>query len=312
MGKHSLAAVVGMLACLVGPVGAQDGYNTPESVASAHEKQAEWHQDLDVTLSHDDNQSQAWRSRDRVEDNSLSVRQDVSLAKPFGFQHMITTGFFVGGQVHEAVNPVERATLGARVAWRSAHNNAFTAPLFEWSLSTQYDNYRDEPRDSRVDQVQFFVTRRFTDRITTTLGGDYQWRHSNGSVFDLERSRAFFNLDYRAYGDKSVYLTASRADGEVFSSAQRSFCDGSTAWDILPLVNAATAIEPDEAYNETFCGDWIAYRLDAISNVGVLGVNWPLSNKMSLDVSALRAEVFGSRDVDYERNIYRASLLKRF
>lgn len=311
MAKSSLAAVLSALVFLAGPVGAQDDY-APGSGAPAPEEDAEWHQDLDVTVSHDDNQSQAWRSRDRVEDNSLSVRQDVSRRKPFGFEHMITTGFFVGGQVHEELSPVEHATLGARVAWRSAHSNAFTAPLFEWSLSTQYDNYRDDARDSRVDQLQFFVTRRFTDRITTTLGGDYQWRHSSGSVFDLERSRAFLNLDYRAYDNKSVYLTVSRADGEVFSSAQRTFCDGTAAWDILPLVNAATAIEPDEAYNEALCGDWIAYRLDAISSVGVVGINWPFSNKVSLDVSALRADVSGSGGVDYERNIYRASLLKRF
>jgi hypothetical protein len=277
-----------------------------------HEHDEGWAKDLDVTLTQDDNLNRAQYDRDKVEDISLSSQLSLSRDTDLNPQHKLVWTGFVGGELYNDISELNRATLGGKIAWRSVHKMGFREPLFEWNLTGQYDDYGVDQRDSYVTQLQFFVTRRWTDRITTTLGGDYQWRESDGSAFDTGRSRAFLNVDYRVYGESSLYLTASRSDGELVSSAQRQFCNGLPATDILPLINVATEIEPDEALNNDLCGEWIAYRVDAISDAGVLGFNWPFSGKMSLDISALYADVDVTSDVYYRRTIYRASLLKRF
>ena len=145
-----------------------------------------------------------------------------------------------------------------------------------------------------------------------SVGGEYRNADSRSMVFDLEDSRLFWNVDYLLMQKYALYFTYSHLRGDVFSSAQRVFCNGAFATDILPLINAATAIEGDDAYNETFCGGWIAYRLDGTTNTYVGGVNMPFGKSMSLDFSFMHVNVEADLDNHYERNLVRASLLKRF
>ena len=153
---------------------------------------------------------------------------------------------------------LDRNSFGSSLALRWQPSSAFSAPIVEWNVSIQDDNIRADQRDSTVTRTQLFVTRRFTDRITMSVGGEYRNADSRSMVFDLEDSRLFWNVDYLLMQKYALYFTYSHLRGDVFSSAQRVFCNGAFATDILPLINAATAIEGDDAYNETFCGGWIA------------------------------------------------------
>lgn len=291
--------------------GAQE-YQGGKASTAAHEEH-EWATDADLTLTFDDNLSKAHFERDRVEDISTLVRLDNTLSHQVNPAHLLSAGLFFGAEVYNDIEPLSHGTLGFHAAWRSVHRAGFTQPMFEVNLSTQYDDYGVEQRDSLVTQVQFFMTRRFTDRITTTFGADYRWRESSGIVFDTERARFFLNLDYRVYQEVSLYLTGSHAEGDVVSSSQIRFCNGVQANDILPLVNAATAIEPDEALNRSLCGDWVAYRGKADTNAATLGSNIPVGHSASIDISALHADVESQGwDVGYERTLYRVSFLKRF
>ena len=241
----------------------------------------------DITATLDDNQSRAERARDQVEDISASMMLNLSYFRPLGQR-------------------------GSSLALRWQPSSAFSAPIVEWNVSVQDDNIGADQRDSTVIKTQLFVTRRFTDRITMSLGGEYRNADSTSTVFDLEDSRFFWNFDYLLMQKYALYFTYSHLQGDVFSSAQRIFCNGAFATDILPLINASTAIEGDDAYNEIFCGEWIAYRLDGKTNTYVGGVNMPIGKSMSLDVSLMHVDVQADLDNNYERNLVRASLLKRF
>lgn len=312
MGKTNTILAGGVLLLLAGSAAAQDYAGGGHAAAENHEEH-DWATDLDVTVTFDDNLSQADFERDRVEDISTLVQLDNSFTHQVNPAHMLTFGVFFGAEAHDDIDPLSHGTLGFRGAWRSIHRAGFTQPLFEVNLSTQYDDYGVEQRDSHLTRVQFFMTRRLTDRITTTLGADYRWRDSSGIVFDTEQARLFFNLDYRVWKEASVYLTGSHARGDAVSSSQIRFCNGAQADDILPLVNAATAIEPDEAFNESLCGEWVAYRLKADTNAGTFGANVPVGHSASLDLSVLYADVDSrDEDVGYERTLYRLSFLKRF
>lgn len=266
----------------------------------------------DVTYANDDNQSQAERRRDRVEDQSWSGQIAVIGDLEFARSQLVALRIFGEKEAFDEVGELDRSSVGGAASWRMRYGRGFTAPVFEINASMQDDDYDTDQRDSTVTRAQAFVTRRLTDRLTMTLGGEYRKRDSEGSVWDLEDARLFFNADLMLGQRLAAYGTFSRINGDVASSAQRSFCNGAVARDIFDLIDAATAIEKDEAYNAAFCGDWVAYRLDARSNVYTLGLNYALGHAMALDLSVLDAAVEGSSDNSYDRRVYRATLLKRF
>ncbi len=269
--------------------------------------------DADATLVWDDNQSQALKTRNKVEEHSLVG------GAAFGYSHLISQTAMLSGsafaeqEIMDEVSPLDRTTLGLKGAFRWQPSSAFTAPIVEFNLSWQDDNYADEGRDSGVLISQLFVTRRITDRVTGTAGLQYRNRDSAGTVWDLEDARIFLNGDY-AVGHAALYFTYSYLKGDSFSSAQRVYCNGNNATDILPLINIATAIEADEAYNEYHCGDWLAYRIDSHAHTTVFGANYGFSHSFSADFSVLYADVIADDDADisYQRRLIRASLLKRF
>ena len=269
--------------------------------------------DTDLTYTLDDNQSQAMFRRDQIEDRSLGLGAKVSYGQLLTDHSLLSGSLFGEVEQMSEVEQLDRATFGLKGALRWQPSSAFSAPNVEFNLSWQDDDYGDDARDSGVFISQLFVTRRMTDRITTTAGLQYRNRDSAGSVWDLEDARLFLNADY-AVGHAAAYATYSYIEGDSFSSAQRIFCNGLQAQDTLPLINIQTANEPDEAYNEYHCGEWFAYRLDTHSHTFVLGANYGFSHTFSADVSVLYADVTATEDSDvtYQRRLIRASLLKRF
>jgi hypothetical protein len=270
--------------------------------------------DGSIMQSWDDNQSQAQFDRDKVEDNALQVNGNLGWEKTIFSRSLIVLSGFAEYEMMDEVSPLDRLSIGLKGVYRWQPSSAFTAPLIEFNLSYQDDDYDEDSRDSGVLQSQLFVTRRLTDRITATAGLQYRKRDSAGSVWDLEDYRLFINGDYLLNQSAALYVTYSYNDGDTFSSAQRSFCNGASATDILPLIDAATAVEADQAYNDTFCGDWLAYRIDAQAHIGVAGVNYALSHNTSLDFSIVQASVVESneREVEYDRRLIRASIMRRF
>jgi hypothetical protein len=173
------------------------------------------------------------------------------------------------------------------------------------------DEYEAEQRDSDVIKAQFVATKRITDKFTSSLGAEYRYRDSDGSVWDTEDARAFINGDLMLTKHLAFYSTYSFMAGDVVSSAQVRFCNGLVADDIYGLIQSSTALERDEGLSEDFCGDWVAYRLDATAHTIMTGLNYGMG-RWSLDASMLWASINGEGDNDYYRRIYRFSVLARF
>lgn len=292
-----------LIAALVGSAGAASAFEREDLSFGA-----------DITAQWDDNQSQAQFERDQVEDQSLLGSVMVGYDHLLARHTMLKVMLQAEQERPDEIDTLKRTSVGGRAALRWQPSSAFTAPIVEWNVSWRDDDVETDARDATVTSTQLFVTRRLTDRITTTLGAEYRRRESEGSVWDLKDARGFVNLDYLMNASMAAYLTYSYLEGDIASSAQRSYCNGAPARDLLPLIGVATAKEPDEAYNNALCGDWLAYRLDANSHVYVMGVNYGFSHSLSVDVSVLHADVTAREDsdVNYERQVIRASLLKRF
>lgn len=267
----------------------------------------------DVTYQWDDNQSRAEATRDKVEDQSFLVSGTISKDFQPTFRQLLTVRAFGELERFSDIDTLDRDSLGVGAAWRWQPDSSFLAPIFEINASYQEDDIETDARDSGVTRVQAFVSRRITDRLTTTLGIEHRKRDSDGSVWDLEDARWFVNADLMLSRHGAGYLTFSRISGDTFSSAQFQFCNGATPpGDLINLIDAATALEPDEAYNNALCGEWVAYRLDATSSVFTLGYNHGFGHTLSLDASMTEARVRAENDNEYDRRLYRITLLKRF
>lgn len=202
------------------------------------------------------------------------------------------------------------AGLEFGVSWQNRFG--FLAPFYRASLTFKHKAFDSEARTTDSATLQIFVTQRLTTDFTGRLGYQLTEEQAGHVVFDKSEHRLFGNIDYIWSKDLVAYFTASLMQGDIYSVAQATFCNGLAADDIYPFIRESDFIWRDKAFNQHFCGDWFAYRLSATTTTYALGVNYALSNKYSVDVSATAIDSQASEWVEYQRMLVRASLLVRF
>lgn len=266
----------------------------------------------ELTASYDSNVSRAERERDVLRDSTLLANVDLVMRSQPSFTTALNLRAFLEGEAYREIDTLNRGTAGGQAILRWQPTQGFGAPVYQFSLTAQLDNYAVSQRDSMVYTLQAFASQRLNDRIMFSYGLEGVQRYSDGTVFDTTNGRAFLNLDTELTDSLSAYGGYSYLYGDTFSSAQLVFCNGVPANDIYGLVSASSAIERDQAFNEKFCGTWIAYRLTASTHVLTLGLNQAFSHKLSADISVQGVEVLAEGDNDYHRVLVRAGLLARF
>lgn len=279
-------------------------------VASAEESR--WVVDSELTATQDSNVSRAERERDTLGDQSLLAGAGLSALFEPSFSTAVNVRAFLEGEAWREIDTLNRATAGGQVTGRWAPGRGYRAPVLQLTLTLQADDYEVRQRDSLVYAAQLSASQRVNDRIRVSYGMEATERRSEGTVFDGTQGRVFVNGDFEIDRFWSAYTGYSHVRGDTFSSAQLSFCNSAPAADIFGLISASEALESDEAFNEVFCGRWIAYRLKAQTHVLTLGLNRSFGHHLSADVSVQGVQVNGLGDNDYQRVLVRAGLLARF
>jgi hypothetical protein len=279
-------------------------------VAGAEE--VRWVVDSELTTTYDSNVSRAERERDILSDQSVLVDAGLSAHFEPSFSTAVSARLFMEGEAWREIDTLDRTTAGVQATGRWVPVQGFRAPILQLTLSLQGDDYDVRQRDSRVYAAQLSASQRVNDRIRISYGLEATERRSEGTVFDGTQGRVFLHGEFELDRNWSAYSGYSHVRGDTFSSAQLSFCNGAPAADIFGLISASEALESDEAFNGTFCGSWIAYRLKAQTHVLTLGLNRSFGHHLSADVSVQGVQVNGLGDNDYQRVLVRAGLLARF
>lgn len=274
--------------------------------------QAGWVLDGEVTAAYDNNVSRAERERDILRDETLLGNLSLGWRTQPGNTTAVNLRGFLEGEGYNEITTLGRTTAGGQATLRWQPVLGFMQPVYQFSFTGQVDDYNVDQRDSMVYTAQAFATRHANDRIIVAYGIEGVKRESDGTVFDTTHGRAFLNLDFELTEDLAAYSSYSYLRGDTFSSAQLIFCNGAPASDIFGLIQASSAIEPDEAFNQKFCGSWVAYRLKASTNALTLGINKAFSHSLSADFSVQGIDVRAEGDNDYQRMIVRFGLLTRF
>lgn len=278
------------------------------------EEESPWSVDLDVTAGYDDNVGRGLFKRDIFGEYFAVLTGGVNFDVELNARKAMTFRLLAEAESREVVKPLRRTAVGGEFIFRWQGEFGFFEPFYQFSLRGQQEEFEADQRDADVTTIQLQRTRRINGNWTYLLGIEHKATDSDGTVFDLSGSRLFGNLDYRVDSDWVAYGTLSYGKGENYSVAQNRFCNGLPASDIYPLVAVSDAIESDQAFNETFCGSWLAYRTDTHTFSLSLGLNRAFADTYSFDLSVLqiRSIVAEDRDLYYDRQIIRASVLMRF
>lgn len=301
MNARSSIAMTLLVAAIVLPVAVQAG--TIDSP---------WQFSISATAGYNNNLGQAERGRDKVGDQSVTFTGDAAYKLDLGSALQSTLRGFLETEQWDRVRDISRLTAGGQMLFDWQPVAGPTAPSFQFNAGVQVDDYAHKQRDSTVITTQLLATKPISERVSATIGVEYRHRDSSGTVWDLSSVRGFLGGAFAFRPGWSVHGTYSYIDGDVWSTARTTFCNGAPAGDIFGLVSAADAIEPDEAFNSAFCGSWHAYRLPATVNMLELGVNTEIGQGVLLDFSAQGAKIDARGDNTYDTQIYRVSLTKRF
>lgn len=282
------------------------------SLARAAEPEADWFVDVEMAAGYDDNVGRAERERDIVYDKTLFGSIGLAYNREFSTEKAITLRGFLEGERFNEVDDLSHATLGGQFVYRWQNTLGFSAPFYQFNTSVEFVEYDVKQRDSTDITVQLLASKRITDNVMASTGFEYKYQDSSGIVFDQKQARWFLNADYLTRSGWALYGTYSFIHGDTTSTSQVAFCNGVPAPDTFGLVSFSEAIEPDAAFNNAFCGRWVSYRLNANTNMLVVGVNKGIGHSMALDISATKVIVNGAGRNEYDRAIINATLLMRF
>ncbi|MBU2883048.1 hypothetical protein KO525_03835 [Psychrosphaera sp. B3R10] len=281
------------------------------SAVNAAGEERNWSIDADIGSFYDSNVGKAKFLRDTVEDEVVQLNGRFQYRWESN-KSLLSVSALAESEFYDTVDTLNSLTAGVEVAYSWQNSFGFLAPFYRASLTYKHKEFDSAGRTSDILSFQAFATRRISTDFTGRLGYQYTNVTAGNAVFDNSEHRLFANVDYLWSRELVAYLTASVISGDVYSVAQATFCNGLTADDIYPLISESKAIWRDDSFNQHFCGDWFAYRLAATTTSLALGVNYALSHKYSVDISATAIDSSASDWVEYQRMLVRASLLVRF
>jgi hypothetical protein len=279
----------------------------------AQEPEIEWFNDVDVSIGRNDNVSQAHFKRDKIADNFIDINYSLVASMDLTDSDALAVKGFVEHREHQVVDDLSRTSFGLQFIYRWQYSLGYFQPFFQFNTSIQQDIYGTEQRDSTAVRSQLIMTNRLTDALILVSGLEYWQQDAENNVFDLYHNRIFTSLDYNTKSNSTYYAAYSYSQGEIWSSGQAVFCNGSTADDIFPIIATSIEKSADDAFNNALCSnDWLAYKVKADTHTFKLGYNTAILQSSALDMSITKTHSQADANIDYESLLYNISYMVRF
>lgn len=258
--------------------------------------------DVEVGMTYDSNITLAELDDDILSDLSLAVALMQTTTRGIGFDTAWGWNVRADGRTFRDHSDLDELEVGIGLFLRHQPGRGFGAPVIEVGVSAAFIDSASDIRDGHTTQAGAMLTRRLTDRVAVRLGVRHTRRSArSGSVFNLSRNNVFVSADWFPRRNRVVYATWAHATGDVVSTAEPT----------LKIINAASAIEPDDAFGGADANRF-AYRLDADVHILTLGMNLALGRHRSVDVSVQGLTASAEGGNDYDRLSTRLAWLQRF
>jgi len=260
----------------------------------------------------DDNVSRAQHSEDIIYDNFARLDGHLIFDYELSFNKSISVELQAAHQAYQHTELLSKNEVSARLIYRWQNSFHYNSPWYQLFSDISHWDLGEQQRDSTLYTQQAMVSARLTTKISGSLGAEYQSRDSESRVFDLKQSRIFAHLDYTWSDSLSFYSGYSYIQGDTVSTVQGAYCNGLIATSVYPILTVSKEVEWDQIFNDAYCGQWISYRLEAVTQTLVLGGNYGFDHSSSLDLSWFYADVDAKGDNYYQRQIIQLNYLKAF
>lgn len=255
----------------------------------------------DVSFAHDDNIRRAQNEVDIRSDTILNMTLHAKGGKSLSRFSLMSYGGSIGVESFSEFSELDNINFNVNVKYRFAFASGFSSPIYSIGLKVGGIESDQRARDASVYSVNAGLNKWITNTINLSLGLDHKEQESRSRVFDTVEDRIFANLDINLSKTALVYTTYTFITGDTVSSATPT----------LAIINASEEIEPDDAFGGIATNQF-AYRLDSDTQVITLGYNKAFSPQTSVDFSYRFVKTESEGNIEYDRTIFRASLLGRF
>lgn len=280
--------------------------------AAGAPEQIEQSAGVDYTLVADSNQTQAKSGRDIITDEFFRIDGTLGFSYSPSVDKIIVLDGLLSGQAHRHTKSLNMIETGIRLTYRWQNDFGYFSPLYQISTTLLLSENDTRQRSHTGFIHQGFASGRFTTELDWVAGIERKTQDSNSAVFDSIRDRVFLNLDYGWSDNISNYIGYSYIAGDVVSTQQVVFCNGVSRTDIYRVIQVSNRIEPDDAFTDDYCGDWVSYRIDANTQAFDAGLSYGISFTSALDFSVRSVHVNGDGPADYQRTLISLSYLSRF
>ncbi|PIP81169.1 MAG: hypothetical protein COW84_01280 [Gammaproteobacteria bacterium CG22_combo_CG10-13_8_21_14_all_40_8] len=271
---------------------------------NAQSTQSAWSSDVGAALNYNDNQGRTqfhWNKK-----NDVSAELNASLGYDFltTLNQVINFRVYVENEQFEQIRQLSHTSVGSELSFKWQPQLGYSQPFYSLSLNYQYQDYLDDDRDNSELMGEFFVSKKISDKSMLTLGLQHQNIFAQTKVFDSVQNRYFLHADYQFSQWIKVYSSISYAKGKVWSSAQKFRCDGTAVENFSQSIQGYDAAQADSSFNDSFCGDWIAYRSNGKTQSLVVGVDLDVSSQQKLDFSLQKVWVKATGSIQYQSTLF--------
>jgi len=255
----------------------------------------------DLSWVDDDNIRRAQNEVDIRADTLLNFTLTAKAGESLSRYSLLSYGGSISVENFSEFKELNNSKYDVHVKYRFATGSKFTSPMYSLGFKVGGIESSKVMRDSNLYSISLGVNQWLTNTINMSLGLVHKQRESRSSVFDTKENLVFGNLDINLSKSTLLYTTYSYVVGDTVSSATPT----------LAIINAAKAIEADDAFGGIAINQF-AYRLDSDTQILTLGYNTIIVATTSIDFSYRYVKTESTGSIEYERSIFRLSLLGRF
>jgi len=252
---------------------------------------------LDLRFVNDSNPAKAEFDRDIEETNALSARLSANLAGgPLADTDQVARGWSLDAaagydqdlDIEGLGESVYRLSIGG---FHESKTRAL-APFYRLGLGASWIDSETDIRDGPAIDLSASVNLQPTAFFDATLGIGVESRQAETDVFDTTKARGFVTANFSPV-PRLVLRTGFRVvvGDEV-----------STATPTLAIVNSASAIEPDPAFDDS-AGDRFAYLIEATSMILEAGIGYELTAAIETNLLYRQVSTKAEGGIAYDRSL---------
>ncbi|AWB65172.1 hypothetical protein C2869_01355 [Saccharobesus litoralis] len=267
---------------------------------------------LDVGLQHDNNVTNALSNIDKIEDTLAQANVAWKMQNEYTLGKMVSMGANIKHSQFNELTRMNNTQIGGFISYGWQNQFNYLAPFYKVTVKYNNESFNDEARNSKIWQLDFVASKRITHKLTSQLGLSGVSKSSRKQIFNNRQIAAFANIDYQFSQSITAYLGLNYAKGQLTTMARAYDCQEQMAYQAEKYKKYANKAWQDTQMSKDYCGDWWVYQFDGQTKSMVLGGNYLINHKMSLDLSFLSANAKADYGATYKRNNINLALIYLF